>query len=215
MPRTLRSPDRVARILFEIGVVKFEPTVLKSGAVSPIFINLRTTDNPKPGPLNQSAVDLIAELLLQKAMRARLTYKHIAGIPNTGTPLASAFARKLHFGYNPLITLGKSGSGETRSISGIESGSFKKGDTVLLIDDVVGTAASKFEAIGVLESVGLVIKDILVVVDRTEGGAEELHRKGYTTHALYNLRKLLQLYEDTRKITHEQHSEVLAYLATC
>jgi orotate phosphoribosyltransferase len=52
-----------------------------------------------------------------------------------------------------------------------------------LIDDLITKGQSKLEAITLLEAVGLKVKDILVLVDREQSGAEGLDAHGYTVHS--------------------------------
>jgi orotate phosphoribosyltransferase len=51
-----------------------------------------------------------------------------------------------------------------------------------------------------------------VLVDREQGGIEQLARKGYSCHAAFKLRELLRLYLDLRKIAPEKYEQVIAYL---
>jgi uridine monophosphate synthetase len=66
-------------------------------------------------------------------------------------------------------------------------GQFKAGERVVLIDDIITDGASKLEAIAPLEEAGLVVKDLVILVDREQGGRELLAARGYTLHAVLTI----------------------------
>jgi len=186
--------------------------------LSPIYLNLRTPDNPKPGPLTPGLVSLIGEVLYAAACRHELQYIRVAGVPRAGNPLAEAFSKAaLLFGRPtkiPVLKLAKRECGESRQVVTILEGEYCKGDIVLLIDDLITKADSKFEAIGVLESRGLIVRDVLVLVDREQGGAQQLKKKGYNLWASFTLSGLLDLYLETHQIDQDLYEEIKTYLAT-
>ncbi|MEK9209350.1 MAG: phosphoribosyltransferase family protein, partial [Patescibacteria group bacterium] len=110
------------------------------------------------------------------------------------------------------LKLKKEETAEGRRVGEICDGSYKKGDIVLLIDDLVTTAESKIEAIHSLEACGLKVRDVLVLIDREQGGKEELKKAGYELHAGFTLSQLVQHYRVSDRITPEKEKEVLDYL---
>ena len=57
-------------------------------------------------------------------------------------------------------------------------GTFAAGETVVVLDDLITTGASKLEAIEPLLAAGLKVTDVVVLVDREQGGSGELAAKG-------------------------------------
>ena len=57
----------------------------------------------------------------------------------------------------------------------------------MVLDDLITTGGSKIEAIAPLAEAGLVVKDVVVLVDREQGGAEELAARGLRLHAALTL----------------------------
>jgi len=83
--------------------------------------------------------------------------------------------------------------GTKRRIEGV----FKPGDRVVLIDDIITDGGSKFEAIEVLEEAGLVVKDLVILIDREQGGRELLASKGYALHAILTISQCFDEWERT------------------
>lgn len=180
--------------------------------LSPIFLNLRTPDNPKPGPLTPEIVHAAAECMHLLAFQRELNYSLVTGLPNAGTPLAHAFG-SISF-KTPVLELVKEDRGDgKRRIAGVK-GSIKAGQRVLVLDDLVTEAHSKFEGIEVIEADDGIVQDVVVLVDREQGGRQELEGRGYQLHAVFTMTELLELYVTMRTLSEAFVSEVKAYLAT-
>jgi len=160
--------------LHEIGAVRFGRFTLKSGIASPFYIDLRVVIS-HPDVLARIG-NLMAELV--RPCRP----DRIAGIPYAGLPLA--VATSLAGGF-PLVypRREEKAYGTKRRIEG----AFEAGEQVVVIDDIITDGASKFEAIEPLEAAGLVVRDLVILIDREQGGAERLAAKGYALHAVLTI----------------------------
>lgn len=69
----------------------------------------------------------------------------------------------------------------------------QKEDVVLLVEDLITTAKSKFEFVDGVNASGGVVEDIFVVFDRLEGGAEALSKRDITLHALTDMDMQLEI----------------------
>lgn len=219
-----KAQERLAERLFDEGAIKFGSFKLKlheknpDAPLSPIFINLRTEDNPgKKGPLSSDLVSNIGRSLYSLTIGRHTDYKGVAGIPYAGDPFAQVMyhANRLFGGKAKLIKLTKEESTDgKRQITGIAEDSEKitPGDRVLLIDDLITKADSKFESIEILEDAGAKIEGVFVVVDREQGGADEMKKAGYELISIFKISELLIFYCDKGKITKQKHDEVMDYI---
>lgn len=197
-PRPAPLPDLIAA-LFEAGCVKFGQFTLKSGAHSPIYMDLRRL------PSFPAALRRVAAAL--NGLLADLDFDCIAGIPYAALPIATAAAL---IGDHRLIYPRREAKeyGTKAQIEGV----FSAGDRVVLIDDLATTGDSKLEAIEKLRNVGLVVEDIVVVIDREGGARQSLEAAGYRYHALTTLSQIVAALAAAGRITLEQRAEVEAYL---
>jgi len=94
----------------------------------------------------------------------------------------------------------------------ILEGVFKRGDALVLIDDLVTGGDSKLEMIESLRAEGLIVRDVVVLIDR-QGGAERVLREaGCRLHALFTLENLLHHWRDSGRLGEDQVEEVRQFL---
>lgn len=186
--------------LHKIGAVKFGDFKLKSGLASPIYIDLRLLVS-YPEVLRQ-----VADAMIEVAKK--LKFDRIAGIPYAALPIATAITLKTGW---PLLYARKEVKdyGTKRQIEGI----FKPGETILAVDDLITTGDSKFIVITPFEEAGLKVKDILVLIDREQGGRQLLETKGYQLHAVLGIHEMLEILREEKKIDPTTYNKVREYLA--
>ena len=73
--------------------------------------------------------------------------------------------------------------GGQRAIEG-PSSSLEPGAPIAVVDDTCTTGASLFHAIDTVEAAGYRVVKVLTVLDRNEGGSDEIRRRGYSYQAL-------------------------------
>jgi len=170
------------RRLVEIEAIRFGDFTLKSGMTSPFYIDLRVVIS-FPDVLERIGALMAAEV-------RRCGADRIAGIPYAGLPLAVAASLA---GRVPLIypRRQEKDHGIRRHIEGL----FSRGERVVLIDDIVTDGASKFEAIRPLEAEGLVVKDLVILIDREQGGRAVLAAKGYMLHSILTISQCFDEWE--------------------
>ncbi len=189
---TARSPEfiQLADGLLEAGCIKFGQFTLKSGLVSPIYIDLRLL------VAYPHLLDLIASAYLP--VLDTLSFDRMAGLPYAALPITTAIS--LRSGRPFIYPRKEAKSYGTRAE--IE-GEYHDGEQVVIIDDLATTGGSKFESIDKLVSAGLKVKDVVVLIDRQSGASKALAAAGYSFHAVVTISQLLDYYADTGKVSSE------------
>lgn len=196
---------KLASALFDIGAIKFGAFRLKlheknpDAPLSPIYIDLRVLRS-FPEVLGL-AVGVYEDLI------QGLTFDCYADVPTAATPIVAVLAYKTQV---PMIT--PRNDEKTHGVQNTVDGVFHTGNVALLIDDLITSAASKLEAISTLARNGVEVHDVVVLVDREQGGVEELHRRGYECRVAFKLTELLSFYLEIGRITDSEHQETVRYL---
>ena len=193
--------------LHSIGCVKFGNFKLKSGLMSPIYIDLRLLVT-HPDVLKQAAQAMAgligSELGLQNST---LTFDRLAAIPYAGLPIGVAVALETN---KPLIYPRK--EAKEYGTAKLIEGEYKAGETVLMVDDLITKGTAKLEALKPLTDEGLIVKDILVLIDREQGGAAELAQRGVALHAVFTLSQMLDELVAADKLAPAKREEVLTWI---
>jgi len=196
--------SRVADALLRSGCLQFGSFRIKSGASSPYYIDLAR--------LLSSTNELctIAEVAANEIRKIRAADKvdKLASIELKGALILPSIACKVKL---PCIIVRKAEKayGVTGRIAGAE---VAKGDNILFFDDVVSEGLSKLEGIKPLEELGAQVKHVMVVVNREQGGKENLEKLGYKVHALAAISELVNCLYRSKAIAKEQADTVLNYI---
>ncbi len=198
----------LARTLFDLGAVKFGNfTVSESAVSSPVFVN------PKVLISNPIALRVASKLmqqeinLAQSLRRPRVhNFNLVAGVPVGGLLLATAYSLETD---TSLIyaRIHPEGTGKR----GIE-GRYSSSDTALIIDDLVTRGSSILETAALLEENGVKVRDVIVLIDREHGAAEQLRRHGYNLISILKLDVMLNHYMSEGLISEETYRTCSEYL---
>lgn len=187
--------------LFELGAVKFGQFTLKSGVSSPVYIDLRLTiSNPK-------LLVAIAEAMHEKVRGAKVDL--ICGVPYTALPFATAMSIQHTI---PMVIRRKEKKeyGTQKVIEGI----FQKDQKCLVVEDVITSGQSILETIVPLMQEGLIVEDIVILVDREQGGKKFLENKGFKVHAVFTISEILEELLREKKINESIAFAVKQFIQT-
>jgi orotate phosphoribosyltransferase len=198
------ATDKVANALFESGCIKFGSFKIKSGAMSPYYIDMaRLLAKP-------SQLCVIAQVAANKINEIIATdhITKIASIELKGALIVPSIACNVDL---PCVIIRKENKayGVTGRIAGAD---VAKGDKVLFFDDVVSEGLSKIEGIKPLQELGAEVKHIMVVVNREQGGKENLEKAGYKVHELARVSEVVTSLQESGKISVDQAKTVLDYI---
>ena len=176
---------------YELGIIKFGRFTLKSGIESPFYVDLRPLASD-PKILKRLANYLLDMLPLDN-------FDLICGVPYAALPMATAMSLE---SYLPLIIKRKEAKdyGTKKMIEGI----YTKGQNCLLVEDVITSGKSLLETIPEIEDEGITVSDIVVVLDREQGGKEMLEGKGYRVHTLFTISEVCKMLKEEGHLTDDE-----------
>lgn len=198
------SVSLIADALYNSGCLKFGTFRIKSGALSPYYIDLACLlSSPKDmHSIVGAATDEIRRIMTFDKV------DKLASIELRGALIATNIAYHLNL---PCLVVRK--EMKTYGVTGkIVGGEVAKGENILFFDDVISEGASKIEGIRPLEELGAHIKNVLVVVDREQGGKENLEKLGYRVYALAKISDIITSLFHSARISKEHANTILNYI---
>ena len=172
--------EKLAHKLFDIGVIKFGDFTFKSGIRSNNYVDMR---------IAISHPDILQELALcLKDILQKCQPDILCAVPYAALPVTTALSMVSGI---PMIMARKEAKdhGTKNMIEGV----YTPGQECLLIEDVITTGLSILETIKTVEAAGLKVNDVVVLIDREQGGAENIAAHGYRLHSIFTLQELLSL----------------------
>jgi uridine monophosphate synthetase len=184
------NKEELAHKLFDIGVITFGDFTFKSGIRSNNYIDMR---------IAISHPDILQELALRLKDILQMCHADVlCAVPYAAVPVTTALSM---ISETPMIMARKEAKdhGTKNMIEGV----YIPGQECLIIEDVVTTGSSILETIKTVETAGLKVKDVVVLIDRQQGGTENITRNGYRLHSLFTLQELLDLLKKSDRISQE------------
>ncbi len=172
--------QKLLQELINIDVIKWGEFTLRSGEISPIYIDCRAIISYPP------LLRAVANALWNKIKHLKPSL--LCGVPYTALPMATALSLEQNL---PMVICRKEikAYGTKKQIEGV----FKSGQACLIVEDVVTTGGSVLQVAEILKKHDLQIKNIVVLVDRQQGGKKALQAAGYQLHSVFTLDELVSM----------------------
>ncbi|HRX05063.1 MAG TPA: orotidine-5'-phosphate decarboxylase, partial [Anaerolineae bacterium] len=194
-------PSAAALILslHDAGCVQFGEFTLASGQQSPVYLDLRRIAGD-PALLRQVAASYAALL-------KPLQFDRLAAVPyaalTIGTAIALATDRPLIY---PRKEAKSYGTGQ------LVEGPFAPGERVAVIEDLVTSGGSVLRAVETLRNAGLQVTDVVVLIDREQGGPQNVAAAGCQLHAALTMTQVVATLTEAGRLSAEQAAVVTTYL---
>ena len=177
---TTTTPRQLILELFNHKMIKFGDFVLKSGKRSYIYVDVRTAITYPH--IFHSICCCYAQLIKD------IRFDFICGVPYSALTFASALA----YAHKLPMVLKRKEMKEYGTKKLIE-GDYQPGQNCLVLEDIITTGASIMDTVKALEEHQLKITDICALIERNQGGLEDLQSKGYRVHYIMNLHQIIEV----------------------
>ena len=191
--------DKLAKALCDANIMKFGLFSLASGRKSPVYVDMRVL------PSSPESFSLVVDELVKKIKALKIDV--VAGAETAGIPIAAAMGIKAKL---PMIYVRKipKGYGTRSFIEGV----LKKDQKAVLIDDMITDGRSKMRFIEGIRNEGAVCEDVLVILDREQGGMENLAAENVNLHSLITLKELLEYMKENELVDEDNYNITMNYL---
>ena len=161
--------------------LQFGDFTLASGKHSKYYIDIKRAST------DPAILSYIAEEMESEMKRKGIKPDVIAGVVLGSVPLAVALSLRTDIPY-VMVRKQKKDHGTGKLIEGV----LTAGMRVLVVEDVVTSAGSSAEAVGILRDAGAKVDHVLAVIDRQEGGAARLAEIGVELLPLLTAEEVLR-----------------------
>ena len=163
--------ERLLQLALERGALNYGEYTLSSGQKSRYYFDGRLLS------LNPEGAHLIAQALLPILREAGA---QAVGGPTLGAdPIVAAVALTSHLEGSPIPAFIVRDAAKSHGTGQRVEGPLEPGSRVAIVDDVCTTGASTFRAIEAAEDAGCSVAKVIAILDRVQGGSDELRRRGY------------------------------------
>ena len=193
----------VALQLLREGAVQVNlqrPFELVSGNYSPIYVNCRRLIS------SVSFADLFGSYARFLADHMGLRFDIVAGGETAGIPFAAFLARSF---ARPMVYVRK--TPKSYGAGGLVEGVVLPKQRALLVEDLITDAGSKVGFINSLRAADAVVEDVMVILDRLQGGGAALADASVRLYAMADINDVLQAARTASVLSPAEIDEVRAY----
>lgn len=189
--------------LIRSNALKIGSYILRSGKKSPYYVDLRQSISD-PIAMDWIANSL-ARIIINEIGKERVD--KIMGVPTAGVPFATIVSQKLAI---PMLYYRKE-----RKEHGVRKkieGNLERNDRIVMIDDLITTGQSVIDAAEAARDQGGIVSELVVLLDREEGGKEHIRSHKIEPHVLFNIPEAFYWLREVDLLSSEDHKMILDYI---
>lgn len=169
--------ERLERLLLERSVQRGD-FVLASGQRSSYYIDCRLTT------MSAEGLVLIGRLGLDAIRSAGWQPRAVGGLTMGADPVAYAIAAASAADRPVVDAFSVRKEAKGHGTGRLIEGNFRQGDAVVVVEDVITSGGSAIRAIDAVRASGGNVLGIMAIVDREQGGRENLEKAGHNVVSL-------------------------------
>ncbi|HDH49875.1 MAG TPA: orotate phosphoribosyltransferase [Nitrospirae bacterium] len=151
--------------------------------------------NCKPVTLSPQGMFLIGNLLYRLIKKEKSwKVKAVGGLTLGADPVAAAVCYTSHVKKQPLEAFVVRKEPKKHGTMLWVEGHVKKGDRVIIVEDVITTGGSTIKAIKRARLGGLKVAGVVVLIDRQEGGKEAIEKMKVPVRTLLTKEEIFKVY---------------------
>jgi uridine monophosphate synthetase len=195
---------KVAFDLILNDALKIGEFTLVSGKKSPYYVDLRQAIS------DPMTMDLIANCLARIIVNeiGKNAFDKILGVPTAGVPFTTIVCQKLAV---PMLYYRKE-----RKAHGVRKkieGRMAPNDRILMIDDLITTGKSVIQAAEAVREQGGRVAELVVLLDREQGGSGSLLSRGIRPHVLFRVSEAFRWLNEVGLLDAANYRLILDYIA--
>ena len=183
----MEKSEQLRKLIFERSFKYSEEAIfqLASGKKSNYYINLKEVSWSGEG------AELIGELIYSRIKD--LEVNAVGGMTAGADPLSMAAVMACQSKGYSLNGFSVRKEAKGHGLKKMVEGAVSEGDKVVMLEDVITTGGSTIKAIERSREFGLDVLKVITIVDREEGGKENLEKTGVQVESLVTKTELKEL----------------------
>lgn len=167
----MNAAERLLQLAEERGALKYGDFILSSGQRSSYYFDGRLLS------LDPEGAYFIGKAILPIVKASGC---QALGGPTLGAdPIVAAVALASFLEGSPVPAFIVRKEAKSHGTGQIVEGPLAPGARVAIVDDACTTGSALFQAIAAAEAVGCKVAKVIAILDRHQGGGDELRRRGY------------------------------------
>ena len=162
--------------------LKFGDFILASGKKATFYLDCRQIT------LDSVGAKLIGEGILELLQNDSVMSQAVGGMSIGADPITAAVITVAAYQNIPLKGFMVRKQSKGHGTNQFVEGPLIAGDRVIIVEDVVTTGGSSFEAIEKVEALDVTVEGVIAIIDRLEGGRKLFESKGYSFRSLFTIR---------------------------